>query len=174
VTDRSLRILLVGMMGTGKSSVGRALQARTGWRFVDNDALVEQVTGMTARELVAERGAEAMRSAEAAALGAGLVVPPPAVVATAAGTILDPRHREAIRTGGFVVWLRAPASVLAVRAVGAEHRPWLDDDPAGWFKRTIVEREPLYASVADLRIDTGVTGPDQAAETILRAATIGP
>ncbi len=160
-------------MGSGKSSVGRALQSRTGWPFVDNDALVERVTGMTARHLLEERGADAMRRAEAGALVAGLEMAPPVIVATAAGTILDARTRDRIRAEGFVVWLRAPASVLAARAVGAEHRPWLEDDPIGWFERTIAERDPLYASVADLEVDTAAAGPDEAAESILRAATIG-
>jgi shikimate kinase len=167
------RILLVGMMGSGKSSVGRALSRRTGWPFVDNDALVEQVTGMTARQLLAERGVQAMRAAEADALRAGARLAPPAIVAVAAGTILDPAQRGLMAAAGLVVWLRAPASVLAARAVGADHRPWLDDDPVGWFERAIGERDPLYATVADLEVDTGVTGPDGAADAILRAATIG-
>ena len=168
-----VRILLIGMMGSGKSSVGRALSRRTGWPFVDNDTLVERVTGMTARQLLEERGAEAMREAEAGALVVGSRLEPPAIVAVAAGTILDADQRALIADSGFVAWLRAPASVLADRAVGAAHRPWLEDDPLGWFERAEAERDPLYASVADVEVDTAVTPPAEAAEAIVRGATIG-
>lgn len=161
------RVVLLGMMGSGKSSVGVALARRTGWPFVDNDALVQQATGHTARELLARRGEDAMRAAESAALHAGLTMPPPAIVATAAGTILDAADREQIERGGFVVWLRADAETLAARAVGAEHRPWLDHDPVGWFRAALGERDPLYAAVADLIIDTGRARPDQAADAIV-------
>jgi shikimate kinase len=161
------RVVLLGMMGSGKSSVGVALAKRTGWPFIDNDALVEQATGHTARELLATRGEEAMREAESAALRTGLTMPPPAIVATAAGTILDAGDRAQIKQGGFVVWLQADAETLAARAVGAEHRPWLDRDPVGWFQTALEERTPLYAAVADMVVDTGTARPDEAAEAIV-------
>ena len=168
------RVLLLGMMGSGKSSVGRELSTRTGWPFVDNDALVERATGRTARELLRDRGEHAMREAESEALRAGLAIPAPAVVATAAGTILRAEDRRAIAEGGLVVWLHADADVLAARAVGAAHRPWLDDDPVAWFERTIVERAPLYREIADVEIDTGSTDPEAAADRVVqRLATIG-
>ena len=116
-TNGPTRILLVGMMGSGKSSVGRELAKRTGWPFLDNDELLERATGRTARQL-AEGGEAALRAAEAAALREGLAVKPPAIIGVAGGAVLDPRDRKRIREGGFVVWLRAPADVLAARAVG--------------------------------------------------------
>jgi shikimate kinase len=176
VSDRGAgaeRILLIGMMGSGKSSVGRALSERSGWPFVDNDVLVERVTGLTARQLLDERGADGLRAAETAALLAGAQVGPPAIVATAAGTILDADNRRRIRKAGLVAWLRAPASVLAARAVGAPHRPWLEEDPIGWFESALAERDPLYASVAHLAVDTSAVTPSESAEVILRTATIG-
>ena len=163
------RVVLLGMMGSGKSSVGAALSVRTGWPFVDNDALVERATGRTARELLAREGEATMRAAETAALEAALGLPTPVIAATAAGTVLDPANLERLRTGGFVVWLRAPAEVLARRAVGAEHRPWLDEDPVGWFRGAQAVRDHLYASVADLEIDTGSVDPQDAASRILDA-----
>ncbi len=164
---RPARVLLLGMMGSGKSSVGRALSDRTGWPFIDNDALVERATGLSARELLRDRGEAALREAESAALRAGLGIPAPAIVATAAGTIMRPEDRALIDDGGLVVWLRAPAEVLAARAAGASHRPWLDDDPVAWFARTIDDRAPMYRTVADLEIDTGSVDPDGAAERVL-------
>lgn len=163
------RVLLLGMMGSGKSSVGEALSRRTGWSFVDNDVLVERATGRTARELLAERGEAAMRTAETAALETALGLPAPVIAATAAGTILDPNNRGLLEDSGFVVWLRASAEVLAGRAVGADHRPWLDEDPVDWFRTALVEREPLYESVADLGVDTSRRTPDECAARILDA-----
>lgn len=165
---RPRHVLLVGMMGSGKSSVGRALADRTGWTFLDNDELVERATGRTAREL-AEDGEAAVRAAESAALRAGLAFEEPAIIGVAGGALLDSDDRGRIGEGGFVVWLHATPEVLAARAVGAEHRPWLDDDPVGWFRRTIGERAELYAQVSDLDIDTGVTTPEEAADAILAA-----
>lgn len=167
------RVVLLGMMGSGKSSVGLALADLTGWPFVDNDALVEAATGSTAREILARRGSAAMRDAEGAALRRGLATDPPAIVATAAGTVLDAENRRLIDTGGFVVWLHAPPEVLAERAVGAEHRPWLDDDPVGWFQQAVGERDALYREVSDLEIDTERADPDQAAREIRDALSAG-
>lgn len=161
------RVLLVGMMGSGKSSVGRALAERTGWRFVDNDELVERATGQTARELVADGGEPALRAAESAALREGVRIEPPVIVATAAGTILDPGNRRLMDDAGLAVWLRAPISVLVQRAVGAEHRPWLETDPAGWLASALAEREPLYASITDVEIDTSRVAPADAAELVV-------
>jgi shikimate kinase len=163
------RVLLLGMMGSGKSSVGRALAALTGWQFIDNDALVEAATGRTARELLAEDGEEAMRAAETAALRAGLAISPPAIVATAAGTVLESANRERIADGGFVVWLHARPEVLAARASGAAHRPWLDGDAVTWFREAADARDPLYRAVSTLQIDTETTRPAEAAAAIVDA-----
>ncbi len=170
---RTARVVLLGMMGSGKSSVGRALAQRTGWQFVDNDELVERATGRTARELLHADGEAVLRDAESQALRTGLSLEPPIIVATAAGTVLDDDDRALIDRGGFVVWLRAPAELLAARAAGAAHRPWLQDDPVGWFTRTLAERDPLYAQVADLTIDTTVSQPSDSAERIVAALSAG-
>jgi len=153
------------MMGSGKSTIGRLLSESTGWAYLDNDELVRQAQGMTAGELLAERGEDAMRGAESDALALGLALSPPSILGVAAGVILDPVARERVRTGAIVVWLRASAAVLESRALGAEHRPWLDAAGGSWIRDAAVEREPLYASVADLVIDTDA-GPSDAADRV--------
>ena len=163
------RVALVGMMGSGKSTIGRLLSESTGWPYVDNDELVRQAHAMTARQLLAERGEEAMRSAESDALATGLALSPPAIVGVAGGVILDPVDRERLRTGAIVVWLRAAAAVLESRASDAEHRPWLDDPGSSWVRDTAAEREPLYASVADLVLDTDAGSGAEAVATTLHA-----
>jgi shikimate kinase len=154
------RVLLVGMMGSGKSTIGRAVADATGWPYADNDELVAGATGGTPRTLLADHGESAMRRAESEALAAGIALPPPAIVGVAAGVILDAAVREALRDGGVVVWLRASADELAARAAGAEHRPWLDTDPRAWMTAALLEREPLYASVADHVVDTDAAALD--------------
>jgi shikimate kinase len=165
------RILLIGMMGSGKSTIGRALAARTGWPYHDNDDLLERAVGRTAREILGSDGEAAMRRAEADAVDAGLTEAPPAIVATAAGTVLDPQARDRIDGGGFVVWLHAAPDVLAERAAGGEHRPFLEDDPVGWFTRASHEREPAYREIADVTVDTGTTSVAEAVGAILEAAS---
>jgi shikimate kinase len=165
--DGPCRVLLVGMMGSGKSTIGRLLADATGWPYADNDDLVLRAHGTTPRGLLAERGEAAMRLAESEALAAGVALPPPAIIGVAAGVILDTANRETLRGGGIVIWLRASADDLAGRAAGAENRPWLDADPGAWMAAALLEREPLYASVADHVVDTDAAASDEAAARLL-------
>ena len=157
------RIILVGMMGSGKSTIGRLLSEATGWPYIDNDELVRRAYRATPRQLLAEQGEAAMRAAESAALGLGLVSPRPSIIGVAAGTILEADDRDRLREGGVVVWLTAAPSVLAERAAGSEHRPWLEGDAETWMRTAAAERDPLYASVADITVDTGASSSAQAA-----------
>ncbi|HEX7224757.1 MAG TPA: shikimate kinase, partial [Candidatus Limnocylindria bacterium] len=124
----------------------------------------------TAREIYEVDGEAAMRRAEADAVDAGLAEAPPVIVATAAGTVLDPEVRARIGGGGFVVWLDAAPGVLAARAAGGEHRPFLDHDPVGWFTRASRERGPAYREIADVTVDTGTTSVGDAVDSILEAS----
>ena len=167
-TGRPCRVLIIGMMGSGKSTVGRLVAERVGWPYLDNDELVHQAHGTTARELLSERGDDALREAEGDALELGVRTPEPAVVGVAAGTVLDAERRELMRGGGIVVWLRADAAILEARAMRGEHRPWLDRHGGSWIRDTAAERDPLYASVADFAVDTGINSPEAAASEIIR------
>ena len=160
------RVILVGMMGSGKSTIGRLLSEATGWPYADNDELVVRSHGATPRRLLAERGEAAMRAAESSALALGVEVPGPAIIGAAAGTILDERNRDRIRDGGIVVWLTAASSVLAARAAGSEHRPWLEGDAESWMREAAAERNPLYASVAEITLDTASGSPEAVAEEL--------
>lgn len=160
------RVILLGMMGSGKTTVGRELSRRTGWPYHDNDALLEAATGSTARAL-AGGGPARLREAEAAALLRALSVPEPVIAASAAGVVMDPRLRNLLRQSGRVVWLRAPAETLAERAVDGSHRPWLDGDAVEWLERTAQAREPLYREVAALTVETAGRSPDEVAAVIV-------
>lgn len=167
-TSGACRVALVGMMGSGKSTIGRLLSEATGWHYLDNDELVRRAHGTTARALLAERGEPTMRRAESDALALGLELPPPAIVGVAGGVILDPLDRERLRAGAIVVWLRVDAAALEARAIGAEHRPWLDIGGASWLRRAVAERDPLYASIADFVLDTATGAPTVAAAALHR------
>ena len=160
------RVILIGMMGSGKTTVGQLLSKATGWPYVDNDALVQRHHGRTPREILAAEGKEKLRAAEAGALGRGLVLPPPVILGVAAGTILDVDSRRALDAGGVVVWLRAGTEALVGRAMDAAHRPFVDGAGRAWMADAVSDRGPLYASVADLTVDTDTGMPADAVRLI--------
>lgn len=163
------RVLLVGLMATGKSTLGRAISERTGWPAYDNDELLQQQTGATAAELLLSSGEPAMRAAESAVLAYTLALPAPLVAGVAAGTVLDPADRQRLRDGGHVVWLRTPVATLVGRVTGDSHRPFLTEDPAGALREMADHRHPLYAEVAHQVLDMDELSVPEAAALVLEA-----
>ncbi len=161
------RVLLVGMMGTGKTTVGRALSARTGWPYLDNDELLQRACGRTAPELLAAEGEPALRAAESAALTLVLGMPGPLISGVAGGVVLDPADRARLVAGdASVIWLRATVATLVHRVGSGAGRSWLGDDPASALARLAATRDPLYAEVADQVIDVDTGSPDELAARI--------
>lgn len=159
------RVLLVGMMGSGKTTVGRSLATLLGWRYLDNDEQLRLATGLDTRTVQERAGEPALRRAESAALSIALSTRGPLVASVAAGVVLDPLDRARLRGGGFVVWLRARVETLAVRVAGTD-RPWLGDDPGAAIRRLYAGRADLYAGVADLTVDVDTLPADLVATRI--------
>ena len=166
--DPARHVVLVGLMGTGKSTVGRRVAERMGRDFLDSDVQVEARTGRTVREIFASEGEAVFRRLEAEALADALARPTPSVVAAAGGVVLDPGTRERLRNGATAVWLRAEPSVLADRVTRADHRPLLDDGPRAVLERMHQERSALYEEVASGRVvDVSSVSIDEAADAVL-------
>lgn len=168
------RILLVGMMGCGKTTTGALLARRLGWEYRDSDADVEARTGRTVPEIFAADGEAAFRKVEAEVLAAACTREQPVVIAVAGGAVLDPDNRKLIRGCGTVVWLRADPQRLAERVGDGVGRPLLEGDKREIMARLLAERAPYYAEVADAVIDVDPLTPDQVADRVLDAAGLHP
>jgi shikimate kinase len=167
-------VVVVGSMAVGKSTVGRALAARLDRPFRDSDDDLEAKRGLTGRALAEREGVDALHRWEAEHLLAALAETPPAVVSVAASVVDDAACLAALREP-FVVWLRAPAAVLAQRMADGEraddHRRTLGGARA--VAELEARRADRFAAVADLTIDTvadgTTTSPDAIVATILAA-----
>ena len=162
-------IVLVGMMGSGKTTVGRMLASRLHRDLLDTDALIEVREGRSVRELFSSNGEDSFRAIESEVLVESLANPKGAVIAAAGGVVLRRENREALHASGArVVWLRADPVVLAERVKGGGHRPLLDADPEGMLRRMHEDREPLYREVADLIITVDGRSVNEVVEAVLR------
>lgn len=161
------RLLLVGMMGAGKSTVGHRLAERTGWPYLDNDEVLQRSTGELTADVLALGGEAALRAAESAALRAALATPPPVIASVAAGVVTDAGDRARLAAGGQVVYLRARLETLTRRVTQGPRRPWLVGDPAGALAALYAGREALYREVAKMMIDVDDLTPDGVCDRIL-------
>ena len=144
-------IVLVGMMGAGKSTIGRRLSARLGMRFLDADAEIEAAAGMSIPDIFESRGEPDFRDGEARVI-ARLLDSGPAVLATGGGAFMRQETRDRIRDKAVSIWLKAEAEIIMRRVKRRSDRPLLQTaDPESTVERLISEREPVYQQ-ADLTI----------------------
>lgn len=162
-------VVLVGLMGVGKSTVGPLLADALGRRFVDLDLEVERRSGCSVRQLVLDHGESEFRRLEAEALADVLGESGAVVLATGGGAVLNPASRQLLRDVPVVIWLRASVDTLVDRvgAHGAAARPLLDDGPAQVLARLAGERDGLYREVADVEIDTTLDDAQGVAASVL-------
>ena len=147
-------IVLIGMMGVGKSSIGRRLGARLSIPFIDADGEIEKAAGMSIADIFARHGEAAFRSGESRVI-ARLLVSGPQVLATGGGAVMNPETRTLIKDKGVSIWLSAELDLLMRRISKRKaERPMLHTaDPAATLRELLAEREPLYAQ-ADLTVQS--------------------
>lgn len=154
-------VALVGLMGAGKTTVGRRLAQALALHFIDADDAIAAAAGRSIQDIFAERGECEFRRGERQVI-ARLLAGPPHVLATGGGAFIDPATRALMKQQAITIWLRAPLDVLMKRVSKRDHRPLLkEDDPRAVMQRLMDERYPIYAE-ADLTIDTA-HGPHHAA-----------
>lgn len=160
-------VVLIGMMGAGKTTVGTRLADRLGRPFLDSDAAIEARTGRTVAQIFRTDGEPAFRELETEVLREMLDDGTPSVIAAAGGSVLDEVNRARMRARATVVWLRVDPAVLVSRVEGGTHRPLLDDDPSATLLRLASEREGLYSATAHEVIDVDDAGPDEVVARVL-------
>lgn len=151
-------IVLIGLMGVGKTTVGRRLARALGARFADSDAAVVEAAGLSIEAIFEQFGEPTFREYERRAI-ARLLEAEPGVVATGGGAFIDPQTRALIKRSATSVWLRAPLAVLLRRTRGGGRPLLKSGDRRAILERLIAERYPVYAE-ADITVDTRGEPPD--------------
>jgi shikimate kinase len=162
-------IVLVGMMGVGKSSIGRRLATRLAIPFIDADTEIEKAAGMSVADIFARHGETDFRSGEARVI-ARLLENGPQVLATGGGAFMNKKTRDATHAKGVSIWLKAELDVLLRRiSKRRNERPLLaTDDPATTLRKLLAEREPIYAE-ADLTVQSSDVSHDAIVADIMTA-----
>ena len=162
-------VVLVGLMGAGKSAIGRRLAARLHLPFIDADTEIEAAAGCTIAESFARDGEAVFRSVERRIITRLLTEQPVHILATGGGAFMDPDTRAAIRAHGLSVWLRAELDVLLARTARRTHRPLLNSgDPKEILSRLMTARYPVYAE-AELTVISDERPPEATVEQVIEA-----
>lgn len=160
-------LFLVGLMGAGKTTIGKALAIRLHLPFRDSDHEIEQRTGAAIPLIFDLEGEAGFRARESAML-AELVTAGPLVLATGGGAVLDPANRALLKQHGRVIYLCAPVEQLLKRTANSRHRPLLrTPDPRARLEELLRARDPLYRETADIVIETGGRGVNSVVEEII-------
>jgi len=166
----SRSIVLVGMMGAGKSSIGRKLATRLNLPFVDADTEIERAAGMSIPDIFERHGETSFRAGETRVI-ARLLDGGPQVLATGGGAFMNPETRAAIRAKGISIWLKAEYDVLMKRIKRRTDRPMLNtSDPAETLRQLLEKRDPVYAE-ADLLVHSRDVPHESIISEILSALT---
>lgn len=147
---KASHLVLVGMMGSGKSAVGRVLSSRLNRPLFDSDEQIEERSQRSIREIWNTEGEDAFRRLETQVLTDNLARVEPSVVSTGGGVVVGEENRRIlIESEAHVVWLKSSIEMLIERVRNGVHRPLLDDDPETKLRKIWLERESLYRGVAD-------------------------
>lgn len=162
-------VVLVGMMGSGKTTVGRLVADRFGVDFFDSDEVIEASSRMTVAEIFSSHGEVEFRRRESETLKTLVPCSELRVVAVGGGAILDEDNRAVIRDSSTVVWLRTGVETLSDRVGSGESRPLLGKDPKDSLRRIADSRADIYESTADFVVDTDGLTPEAVADAVAKA-----
>jgi shikimate kinase len=161
-------VVLVGLMGAGKSCIGRRLATRIGVPFIDADEEIERAAGLTVAEIFAKYGESGFRDGERRVMGR-LLQGPAAVISAGGGAFMDTDTRGLIKTSAVSIWLRADLDTLVARTKGRSHRPLLNKgDPREVLAELMRVRGPIYGE-ADVVVDTGADNPSVTCSRVVAA-----
>jgi shikimate kinase len=165
-------IVLIGFMGSGKSTVGRDLHQRLGYPLTDMDRLIEETMGKKIPEIFKEEGEAAFRDFETLQLlEISKQTDMRQIISTGGGIVVRPENRSLLRNLGYVVWLQAPEEVIYERTSRNQDRPLLNHmDARERISTLLAEREPWYRETAHLKIDTSELDSKEIATGILESA----
>ncbi len=170
---RQPNILLIGLMGSGKTTVGRIVAQMVGFQLIDTDHLIVEAAGKSIPDIFASEGEAGFRLREAAALRS-LLGRRGCVIATGGGIITQSGNLPLLRHLGYIAWLEADPERLAHRTAMNQNRPLLngEEDPRAKLERLLAERKPIYQSIADLRIHTAELTPQETAYGVMESARV--
>jgi len=166
VNQAGKSIVLIGMMGAGKSSVGRCLQRRTQFALLDTDEIVASKFGLSIPEIFSKYGEQVFREAETQALRE-MAPDKQTIIVTGGGIVLCEDNLDFLKRLGVVVWLDSKEETLFERVARSGNRPLLQrGNPREVFAQILQARLPLYAKVANIRVDTSVLTDEEVAVAI--------
>ena len=165
-------VILIGFMGSGKSTLGHKVAKGLDFEFVDTDELIVASAGKSISEIFANEGEEFFRILETSTLGS-LAGRSGLVISTGGGIILQPENRAILKKLGFIVWLDAPEEVIVDRVSRNSNRPLVQtENPRETVAKLLIERRPLYSETAHLAVDTGQLDLDEIAHGITDSARV--
>ena len=161
-------LVMIGFMGSGKTTVGRLVANGLGREFVDIDELVVRGAGMAVPEIFRREGEDSFRRRESGAIDDAVRFPA-RVIAVGGGAVLSADNRTVLKQAGYLVYLRASPETLGGRLADDSDRPLLNvPDRVGRIRDLLVARGPVYETAGDLTVDTDQTSPEQAADRVVR------
>lgn len=163
-SDRPFNVILIGFMGSGKTTVGQLLARQLGFQFLDTDQLIVRKAGRSIPQVFEEGGEPAFRTLESAVLDGLAGTTDRTVIATGGGIITVPENLPKLHALGLVIWLNPPEEILHQRIMRNQERPLVRTaDPRGTIRDLLLARRPLYAAAADLEFNVSDVTPDEAA-----------